>query len=48
MIELKLTIDEVNVILNALSVRPYVEVAELIAKIKTDGEKQIAVEGVTK
>lgn len=41
MIELKLNLDEVNVILNALATRPYFEVAELIAKIKTEGEKQI-------
>ena len=41
MIEIKFTVDEVNVVLNALAVRPYIEVVELIEKIKTEGEKQI-------
>ena len=40
-IKLNLTVDEVNIILNALSSRPYVEVAELIGKIQTEGEKQL-------
>lgn len=39
---LTLSVDDVNLILNALANRPYVEVAEVIAKIKTDGERQIA------
>ena len=39
-IKLDLTVEEVNIILNALSSRPYVEVAELIGKIHTEGEKQ--------
>lgn len=43
-IKLNLTVDEVNIILNALSNRPYGEVAELIGKIKTEGEKQLAKE----
>ena len=42
MIELKFTVDEINLILNALAARPYFEVAELIEKIKAEGEKQIA------
>ena len=41
-IKLTLTVEEVNIVLNALAVRPYVEVAELISKIKTEGEKQIS------
>ena len=39
-INLQLTLEETNIILNALSNRPYIEVAELIGKIKTQGEKQ--------
>lgn len=39
-IELNLTVDEINIILNALANRPYGEVAELIGKIRTEGEKQ--------
>ena len=41
-IKLNLTLDEINYILNALSSRPYIEVVELIEKIKTEGERQIA------
>ena len=41
MIELKLTVEEVNIVLNALASRPYGEVCELIAKITADGEKQL-------
>ncbi len=40
-ITLKLSVDEVNIILNALANRPYGEVADLVYKIKTEGEKQI-------
>lgn len=43
-IKLELTVDEVNIILNALANRLYGEVAELIGKIKTEGEKQLAKE----
>ena len=39
-INLKLSVEDVNIILNALVNRPYIEVAELIAKIKTEGDKQ--------
>lgn len=40
-IKLELTVDEVNVVLNALASRPYGEVADLIGKIHTEGEKQL-------
>ena len=40
-IKLELTVEETNIILNALSGRPYVEVAELISKIRTQGEEQL-------
>lgn len=40
MIELKLTIEEVNMILAALQELPYKTSAVLIAKIKTEGDKQ--------
>ena len=43
MIELKLTIEQVNVVLNALAQRPYFEVAELIELIRIDGEKQLKI-----
>jgi hypothetical protein len=38
----KLSVDEVNAILQALGARPYAEVQTLVAKIKADGEAQIA------
>ena len=38
----KLSVDEVNAILQALGARPYAEVQTLVTKIKTDGEAQIA------
>ena len=41
MITLTMTVDQVNVILNALGQRPFVEVADLIAKIKMDAEQQL-------
>lgn len=41
-IKMELSVEEVNIVLNALSSRPYIEVAELIAKIQTEGERQIA------
>ena len=47
MIKLDLTLDEVNIVLNALSNRPYIEVAELVGKIKTVGENQIKAETQT-
>ena len=41
-IKLELSVDEINIILNALSNRPYVEVAELISKIQNEGNKQLS------
>ncbi len=41
-INLELSVEETNIILNALSQRPYFEVSELIEKIRFAGEKQIA------
>ena len=41
-ITLKLTVNEVNVILAALSKLPYDQVFELVAKVKTQGENQLA------
>ncbi len=41
MINLNLTIEEVNYLLNALSSKPFAEVAELIVKIKKQGEGQM-------
>lgn len=41
-IKLELTVEEVNTILTALACRPYYEVAELISKIQTEGETQVA------
>lgn len=38
----KFSVEEVNAILQALGARPYAEVQVLIAKIKGDGEAQIA------
>lgn len=42
MITLSLTVEQVNHILAALGQRPYAEVAELIHRIKTDAESQLA------
>ena len=42
-IKLELSVEEVNLVLNALAIRPYGEVAELIGKIQTEGEKQLDV-----
>lgn len=41
MIELKLSVEEINIVLNALANRPYGEVYQLITKIQADGEKQM-------
>ena len=40
-IKLELSVDDVNIILNALACRPYGEVAELVNKIHAEGEKQL-------
>lgn len=41
MIELNLSVEEVNIVLNALANRPYGEVYQLVAKIQADAEKQM-------
>lgn len=41
-IKLELTVEEVNIILNALAGRPYAEIVELITKIQREGEAQLA------
>jgi hypothetical protein len=41
-IKLELSVSDVNIILNALANRPYVEVAELIGKIQSEGNKQLS------
>ena len=40
-INLELNLKEVNIILNALSTRPYVEVAQLIENIQKQGNEQM-------
>jgi hypothetical protein len=42
MMKLELTIQEINTILQALGNGPFVQVADLIQKIKTQAEEQIA------
>ena len=42
MITLSLTVEQVNLILAALGQRPYVDVADLIHRIKIDAETQLA------
>ena len=44
----KLTIDEANVILNALGDRPFIEVQELIQKIQTQTQAQNQLNGESK
>jgi len=41
MINLELTIDNMNKILNALAAQPYIEVAGLITEITNQAKKQI-------
>jgi len=41
-INLSLTVEQVNLILAALGQRPYVDVADLIHRIKIDAEEQLA------
>ena len=41
MIELDLTLDEINYILNVLSCQPYKDVANLIEKIHKTGNEQL-------
>ena len=40
-VKLELSLEEINIVLNALSIRPYAEVAEVIGKIQEQGNKQI-------
>ena len=40
-ITLNLTVDEINTILKCLGTQPFVEVADLIVKIKKQGESQL-------
>lgn len=42
MIKLELTVEEVNLILSVLQEQPYMKVAPLIVKIKTEGDRQYA------
>lgn len=42
MITIELTVDEVNVILRSLGQHPFAEIANLINKIKEQGEPQVA------
>jgi hypothetical protein len=39
---LTLTIEQINVILNALGAAPYAQVANLIAEIQKQGQEQLA------
>ena len=41
-INLVLTVDEVNYILNAVAARPYAEVKDLVVKIQTQGAEELA------
>lgn len=41
MINLSFTVMETNMVLGALGQRPYAEVAELMQKIKAEGEAQL-------
>lgn len=42
MLQLELTVAEINVILKSLGKHPFDEIAALIAKIKAQGEAQLA------
>ncbi len=41
-INLSLTVEQVNAILNALAAGPYVQVSPLIAEIQKQGQEQLA------
>lgn len=41
-ITLILTVNQCNIVLNALAARPYGEVAEVISAVKAQGEKAVA------
>jgi len=40
-INLKLTVDDTNMVLNALGKLPFIQVQELIVKVQTQAQKQI-------
>ena len=40
-IKLELTVNEVNTVLRSLGQHPFIEIADLIAKIKYQGDSQI-------
>ena len=40
-ITINFSVDEINIVLNALSNRPYMEVYQLIEKIQSEGNKQL-------
>jgi hypothetical protein len=40
-ITLKLTLEEVNLILNALGTQPFAQVHQLVAKVQTQGSDQL-------
>ena len=40
-ITLKLKVEEVNAVLNALGAQPYAQVSQLITKIQTQGSSQL-------
>ena len=42
-INLTLTVEEVNTILASLGKHPFIEIAQLIVKIKTQGDAQVPV-----
>lgn len=42
LIKIELTVQEVNTILASLGKHPFVEIAELITKIKNQGDAQVA------
>lgn len=41
-IKLTLTVDEVNRVLNALGDKPFVQVVDLITKVRTQAEPQVS------
>jgi len=41
-INLSLTVDEVNYILNAVAARPYAEVKDLVEKLQKQGAEELA------
>lgn len=43
--KLELTIEQINMILNALGAAPYVQVAPLIAEIQRQAQAQVTKEG---